>query len=90
MTFNFAFGLSLLLASMGCLGLYLAGRGSWHGWAVGLAVQPVWATYAIVTKGYGLLFTCAMYGAVNARNLFRWHRDRQSTTMVRQKPRVKP
>lgn len=73
MTFNFAFYLSLVLAAMGCAGLLLAGRGKWYGWAIGLAVQPVWATYAIVTKGYGLLITCLMYGTVNGRNLWKWY-----------------
>lgn len=70
--FNFAFWLSLVLAAAGCTGLLLAGKGKWYGWAVGLAVQPVWAAYAIVTKGYGLLLTCLMYGFVNARNLWKW------------------
>lgn len=77
MTLNFAFWLSLVLATMGCAGLLLAGKGKWYGWGVGLAVQPVWATYAIVTKGYGLLLTCLMYGTVNARNLIRWKRSQQ-------------
>lgn len=75
MTLNLAFWLSLVLATMGCAGLLLAGNGRWYGWGVGLAVQPVWATYAIVTKGYGLLLTCLMYGTVNARNLLAWHRQ---------------
>lgn len=74
MTLNFAFWLSLVLAAMGCAGLLLAGKGKWYGWGIGLAVQPVWATYAIVTKGYGLLLTCLMYGTVYSRNLLRWRR----------------
>lgn len=77
MEFNFAFWLSLVLAAFGCTGLILAGRGKWYGWGVGLAVQPVWATYAIVTKGYGLLLTCLMYGFVNGRNLWKWRKDQQ-------------
>lgn len=76
MTFNFAFYLSLVLAAMGCAGLLLAGRGKWYGWGIGLAVQPVWATYAIVTKGYGLLITCLMYGTVNGRNLWKWYQEK--------------
>lgn len=66
--------LSLVLASFGCAGLVLAGRGMWQGWALGLAAQPVWAAFAIVTKGYGLLLTCLMYGTVYARNLRAWRR----------------
>lgn len=79
MEFNFAFWLSLILAAAGCTGLLLAGRGKWYGWGVGLAVQPVWATYAIVTKGYGLLLTCLMYGFVNARNLWKWRVENART-----------
>lgn len=75
MELNLAFWLSLILAAAGCSGLILAGKGKWYGWAVGLAVQPVWATYAIVTKGYGLLITCLMYGIVNARNLWKWRKE---------------
>lgn len=78
MTLNFAFWLSLVLAAAGCTGLWAAGKGKWYGWSVGLAVQPVWATYAIVTKGYGLLLTCFMYGTVNARNLWKW-RQREAS-----------
>ena len=70
------FILSLVMATAGCAGLVLAGKGRWEGWAIGLAVQPVWAVFAIVTKGYGLLITCVMYGSVYFRNLRKWRRDR--------------
>lgn len=75
MTFNFTFWLSVVLAAIASTGLLLAGRGKWYGWAVGLAAQPVWAIYAIVTKGYGLLFACLAYGYVNAVNLWKWRKD---------------
>lgn len=68
--------LSLIMAAAGCAGLLLAGRGHWQGWAIGLAVQPVWAVFAVLTHGYGLLLTCLMYGTVYARNLRAWRRDR--------------
>jgi len=64
-----AFWLSVVLACTGCAGLALAGRGKWQGWALGLAVQPVWAAFAVITKGYGLLVSCVLYGAVYTRNL---------------------
>lgn len=69
------FCLSLVMATAGCAGLWLAGRGHWQGWALGLAVQPVWAAFAVLTKGYGLLLTCVMYGTVYAQNLLRWRRE---------------
>ena len=66
--------LSLVLATAGCTGLLLAGRGRWQGWALGLAVQPVWAVFAVVTKAYPLLLTCLMYGTVYSSNLIKWRR----------------
>lgn len=74
MRFDAAFWLSMVLAVTGCTGMVLAGRGMWQGWALGLAAQPVWAAFAIVSKGYGLLLTCLMYGSVYGRNLYRWRR----------------
>lgn len=73
---NTVFWLSLVMALAGCTGLVLAGKGMWQGWAIGLAVQPVWAIFAVLTKGYGLLITCVMYGIVYARNLIKWRRTR--------------
>lgn len=70
--------LSIVMAACGCLGLILAGRGMWQGWAIGLAVQPVWAIFALLTKGYGLLLTCLMYGTVYGKNLIKWRRERES------------
>lgn len=77
------FILSLVMAAAGCLGLVLAGRGMWQGWAIGLAVQPVWAIFAILTKGYGLLITCIMYGTVYGKNLISWRRKQKLTTKAR-------
>ncbi len=72
-----AFWLSLVIATGGCAGLLLAGRGMWQGWALGLAVQPVWAVFAVVTEAYGLLITCLMYGAVYSQNLLKWRRQQR-------------
>lgn len=81
---NTATWLSLVLAAAGCTGLLLAGRGQWQGWAIGLAVQPVWAVFAVVTHAYGLLATCVAYGLVYGRNLHRWRarqtREREQVT----------
>jgi hypothetical protein len=79
MTFNAAFWLSLVLAVAGCSGLVLAGRGKWYGWAIGLAVQPVWVAFGIVTKGYGLCLTALMDGTVYGRNLAAWRRANVAT-----------
>lgn len=67
--------LSIVLATTGCLGLLLAGKGKWQGWAIGLAAQPVWAAFAIETKAWGLLVSCLMYGTVYGKNLLAWRRS---------------
>lgn len=72
---NLAFWLSIVLAAASCSGLVLAGRGRWQGWAVGLATQPVWAWFAIVTKSYGLLLVGVMYTTVYTKNLIKWRKE---------------
>lgn len=70
------FWLSMVMALAGCVGLVLAGRGKWYGWAVGLAVQPVWFLFGILTEGYGLCLSALMYGSVYVTNLIRWREER--------------
>lgn len=74
MTFNLAFWLSVGIALTGAGGLWLAGRGMWQGWLVGLLGQPVWFAFGIVTHGYGVCLTCLIYGTVYTRNLLAWRR----------------
>ncbi len=74
-----AFWLSLVLAVAGCTGLLLAGRGRWYGWAIGLAAQPVWVVFAIMTKGYGIIATACMYATVYAGNLVRARRATEAS-----------
>jgi hypothetical protein len=54
---------------VGVTGLFLAGRGGWHGWAIGLAAQVLWFAYAIVTKQYGFIVSAIAYGWVNIVNI---------------------
>lgn len=84
MTLNLAFYLSLVLALAGCTGLILAGKGKWYGWAIGLAVQPVWVAFGIITKGYGLCLTALLYGTVYTKNLLKWRRDSQIVRALRE------
>lgn len=74
---SLTFWLSIVLALAGCTGLILAGRGKWYGWAIGLAVQPVWVIFGIVTKGYGLCLTALMYGYVYTKNLLAWRKKQE-------------
>lgn len=82
MELNLAFWLSIVLAASSCFGLLLAGRGKWQGWAVGLATQPVWAWFAIVTKSYGLLLVGLMYTSVYIKNLWQWRKETKTRELI--------
>lgn len=77
------FWLSLALAAMGCTGLLLAGRGKWYGWAIGFLAQPVWAVYAIVSGGYGLILTSVLYAVVYWQNLMKWRKEVQQMSLTK-------
>lgn len=63
---------SWILTAVGVTGLYIAGRKSWLGWAIGLGAQFLWITYALATRQYGFLASAAAYGWVYAKNLRSW------------------
>ncbi len=63
---------SWLLTAGGVFGIYLAGRKSLWGWAVGLGMQLLWVAYAVVTVQWGFIVSAFAYGAVYARNWYRW------------------
>lgn len=66
---------STVLAAVGILGLYVAGRRLWWGWAIGLAAQVLWIAYAIVTRQWGFIASALAYGFVYGRNALRWRRE---------------
>ena len=61
--------MSWVLTALGALGLLAAKRTRWLGWAVGIALQPLWIVYALHLHQYGLIPGSVVYGAVNAANL---------------------
>ena len=65
---------SWALTVVGVFGLWLAGRKSPWGWAVGLGAQGLWIAYALVTVQYGFLFSAGAYGFVYAKNFLAWRR----------------
>lgn len=62
------------LTVVGVFGLYLAGKKSPWGWAVGIVAQILWLTYAIVTKQWGFLFSSFAYGFVYVKNFRAWRK----------------
>jgi len=77
---------SWLLTAVGVTGLYLAGRRSRWGWAIGLAAQVLWIAYALVSRQYGFIVSALAYGAVYARNLVAWSRERRAKQVVEVQP----
>lgn len=67
--------LGAVLSVWGAVGMYIAGRKSWYGWAMGLAIQPVWVVFAIVVDSWPLILSPLLYGSVYARNLWCWRQE---------------
>lgn len=63
---------SWVLAVIGILGIYLAGRKKAAGWLVGMSAQLLWFVYAIVTKQWGFIFTAVAYAVIYGKNWLAW------------------
>lgn len=63
---------SFVLAAVGILGIYLAGRKLWIGWAVGVGAQALWLAYALVTAQWGFIITAVAYAWVYGSNWRKW------------------
>lgn len=68
---------SWALTVVGVTGLWLAGRKSPWGWAVGIGAQVLWLAYAITTRQWGFLFSCAAYSWVYVTNFRRWRAEQR-------------
>jgi hypothetical protein len=66
---------SYLLTAVGVFGLWLAGRKSKAGWAVGIGAQGLWIAYATATRQWGFYASAVAYGAVYVCNFARWQRE---------------
>ena len=73
---------SYALAAVGILGIWLAGRKSLWGWAVGLGAQALWIVFALVTEQYGFIVSAVAYGAVYGRNWWKWRQSEIDDRMV--------
>lgn len=71
---------SYVLTAVGIVGLYLAGRKSPWGWAVGIGAQALWLAYAIATQQWGFLVSCFAYGAVYVRNFRAWRHEARAVS----------
>lgn len=83
---------SVVLAVIGVLGLYLTTRKMAAGYAVGVGVQVLWITYAVVTAQYGFIFSALAFGAVNALGFYKWKTEGNEveTIVMRSTPIAMP
>lgn len=73
---------SWALALAGIAGLYLAGKKKKSGWAVGVAIQVLWMTYAIVTHQYGFILSSCAYAFMYGRNYYLWYKEEKALREV--------
>ena len=66
---------SYVLASIGILGIYIAGKNNKWGWAIGLAAQSLWIIYAVVTSQYGFIVSAIAYGYFYGLNFYKWNME---------------
>ena len=66
---------SYVLTALGGAGVLLAGSRKRVGWAIGLAVQPLWLVYAVVTGQWGFIGSALLYGGIYLRNWLKWRRE---------------
>lgn len=66
---------SWALTAIGALGLWLAGRRSYWGWAIGIFVQALWLAYGLATRQWGFVAGVFVYGPVHVRNFLKWRRE---------------
>jgi hypothetical protein len=76
---------SVVLAGVGLAGLYLAGRRSHWGWALGLVDEMLWIVYGASTGQWAFCLSALAYGWVYAGNL-RVARQARSDTRQPAKP----
>jgi len=69
------FWLSLVMGVVGITGIFIAGKGRWQGWLIGLLVQPVWIAFFVVTEAWPGIILPLGYGWVYGKNLLAWRRE---------------
>jgi hypothetical protein len=68
---------SFILAGVGIIGLWIAGRKNAWGWAIGAGAQVLWIIYAVATQQWGFIASALAYGFVYIRNFVRWRAEKR-------------
>lgn len=73
---------SWILLACGIIGIWNAGNKKSWGWLIGIGVQVLWFTYAVVSDQNGFIFQSMLYAAVYYRNYRRWQTEQQTAFPV--------
>lgn len=63
------------LAIIGICGVYLTTKKLYAGYIVGVLVQLLWISYALVSSQYGFILSALGFAWVNALGWYRWTRS---------------
>lgn len=63
---------SWVLAFVGLVGFWLAGRKVWWCWYINIVAQILWFSYAIITQQYGFVVSAILYSIVFFQNARTW------------------
>lgn len=63
---------SWILAAVGIVGVYIAGKKNRWGWAIGALYQILWILYAYFTEQYPFIIVCVVYLVIYVKNFFEW------------------
>lgn len=66
---------SWILAAVGIIGVYIAGKKNRWGWAIGALYQIMWILYAYFTEQYPFIIVCVVYLVIYVKNFFDWSEE---------------
>ena len=69
---------SYLLAAVGIVGIYIAGKKNYWGWFIGLMAQVLWIAYAIATQQWGFIASALAYGWLYLHNWLKWRTEHRA------------
>lgn len=69
---------SVLLAAVGVLGLWIAGKKNYWGWFIGMGAQLLWIAYAFFTAQPGFYLSALAYGWVYTTNWWKWRKEHRA------------
>lgn len=74
---------SFVIASLGLISLYFAGKGKAFGWLLGFVTECLWLVYVTTTQQWGFIITGVVCAVINGKNWLIWKRKAPSIKLPR-------